>query len=79
MHVRLLEEMLLGKDPGARKDWGQEEKGATEDEMLGWHHRLSGHEFEKTPGVGEGQGSLVCCSPWGCKELDTTERLNCNK
>ena len=48
----------------------------TEDEMVGWHHRLKGCEFEQTPGDGEGQGSLVCCSPWGCKELDTTERLN---
>ena len=50
---------------------GQEEKGMTEDEMVGWHHLLSGHEFEQTPGDGEGQGSLVCCSPWGCKESDT--------
>ena len=48
----------------------------TEDEMVGWHHRPSGHEFEQTPGDGEGQGSLVCCSPWGHKELDTTEQLN---
>ena len=48
----------------------------TEDEMFGWHHRLGGHEFEQAPGVGDGQGSLVCCSPWGCKELDTTELLN---
>ena len=48
----------------------------TEDEMVGWHHQLYGHEFEKTPGVGDGQGSLACCSPWGCKELDTTEQLN---
>ena len=48
----------------------------TEDEMVQWHHRLNGHEFEKVSGVGDGQGSLVCCSPWGCKELDTTERLN---
>ena len=50
---------------------------ATEDEVVGWHHRLSGHEFEQTPGVGDGQGSLACCSPWGSKEMDTTERLNC--
>ena len=50
----------------------------TEDEMVEWHHRLNGHEFEQTPGDGERQGSLVCCSPWGCKELDTTERLNNN-
>ena len=49
-----------------------------EDEMFGWHHQLNGHEFEQTPGDGVGQGSLVCCSSWGCKELDTTERLNTN-
>ena len=55
---------------------GQEEKGPTEDEMAGWHHRLDGHEFECTPGVGDGQGGLACCGPWGRKELDTTERLN---
>ena len=60
----------------AGKDWRQEEKGMTEDEMVGWHHRLDWHEFEQVPGVGDGQGSLACCSPWGCKELDTTERLN---
>ena len=60
----------------AGRDWGQEEKGATEDEMAGWHHRLNGHEFEQSRGVGDEQGSLVCCIPWGCKELDTTERLN---
>ena len=52
------------------------EKGMTEDEMVGWHHRCDGHEFEKAPGVGDGQGSLTCCNPWGCKESDTTERLN---
>ena len=63
---------LTGKDPDAGKDWRQEEKGMTENEMIGWHHRLSGHEFEQTLGVGDGQGGLVCCSPWGCKELDTT-------
>ena len=63
---------LIGKDPDARKDWGQEEKEATEDKMVGWHHRLNGHEFEKTLGDSEGQGSLVCCSPWGHKESDTT-------
>ena len=67
---------LLGKDPDARKDWRQEEKGTTEDEMAGWHHRPDGQEFEQTPGVGDGQGSLACCSPWGRKESDTTERLN---
>ena len=60
------------------KDWRQEEKGTREDEMVGWHHRLNGHEFEQTLGDGEGQGSLVCCSPWGHKESDTTERLNRN-
>ena len=67
---------LIGKDPDVGKDWRQEEKGTTEDEMVGWHHRLDGHEFEQAPGVGDGQGSLVCCSPWDCKESDTTERLN---
>ena len=67
---------LTGKDPDAGKDWRQEEKGTTEDEMVGWHHRLNGHEFEQVPGVGDGQGSLAWCSPWGCKESDTTERLN---
>ena len=55
---------LTGKDPNGGKDWGQEKKGMTEDEMVGWHHRLDGHEFEQTPGDSEGQGSLVCCSPW---------------
>ena len=64
----------LMKDPDAGKDWRWEEKGMTEDEMVGWHYRLNGDEFEQAPGVG--QGSLVCCSPWGCKELDMTERLN---
>ena len=52
---------------------GQEEMGTTEDEMVGWHHRLNGHEFEQAPGVGDGQESLACCNPWGCKESDTTE------
>ena len=65
---------LIGKDPG--KDWRQEEKGMTEDEMVGWHHRLSKHEFEQAPGVGNGQGSLVCCSPWGGKVSNMTEQLN---
>ena len=64
---------LIGKDPDAGEDWGQEEKGPTEDEMVGWHHRLYGHEFEQAPGVGNGQGSLACCSPWGLKESDMTE------
>ena len=58
---------LIGKDPDAGKDWRQEEKGMTEGEMVGWHHQLNGHEFEQTLGDGEGQESLVCCSPWGCK------------
>ena len=66
----------IGKDPDAGKDWGQEEKGTTEDEIVGWHHRLDGHGFGWTPGVGDGQGSLVCCSSWGRKESDTTEGLN---
>ena len=67
---------LTGKDPDAGKDWRQEEKGMTKDEMVGWHHWLSGHEFQQGPGVGDGHGSLVCCSPWGHKDLDTTEWLN---
>ena len=65
----------IGKDPDAGKDWRQE-KGTTEDEMVGWHHQLDGHEFEQALGVGDGQESLVCCSPRGRKESDTTERLN---
>ena len=60
----------------AGKDGGQEEKGVTEDEMVGWHHRLNGHEFEQTLGDSGGHGNLACCSPWGCKELDTTENDN---
>ena len=67
---------LIGKDPDAGKDWGQEEKGTTEDEMVGWHHLLNGCEFEQTLGNSEGQGSLGCCSLWGHKESDTTEWLN---
>jgi len=67
---------LIGKDSDAGRDWGQEEKGMTEDEMAGWHHRLDGRESEWTLGVGDGQGGLACCNSWGCKELDTTERLN---
>ena len=67
---------LIGKDPDAGRDWGQEEKGTTEDEMVGWHHRLDGRESEWTPGVGDGQGGLTCCSSWGRKESDRTERLN---
>ena len=69
---------LVRKDPDAGKDWRKEEKGTTEDEMVGWHHWLNGHEFEQAPGDGEGQGSLVCCSPWGRKESNTTEWLNSN-
>ena len=67
---------LISKDPDAGKDWRQEEKGATEDEMVGWHHWLKGHEFEWTPGVADRQGSLACCSSWGRKESDMTEWLN---
>ena len=70
---------LIGKDPdagGGGGGWGQEEKGTTEDEMVGWHHRLDGHEFGWTPGAGDGQGGLACYSPWGHKESDMTERLN---
>ena len=67
---------LIWKDPDAGKDWGQQEMGTTEDEMVGWHHQLNGHGFGCTPRVGDGQGSLACCSSWDCKELDTTERLN---
>ena len=67
---------LIGKDPDAGKDWRQEEKGMTEDEMVGWHHQLNGHNFEQAPGDGERQGSLACCIPWGRKELDMTEWLN---
>ena len=67
---------LIGKDPDAGKDWRQEEKGMTEDEMVGWHHWLDGHEFEQVPGVGDRQGSPACCSPWGLKESDMTEQLN---
>ena len=69
---------LIGKASDAGKYWGQEEKGVTEDEMAGWHHQLNGHESEQTPEDSEGQESLACCSPWGCKELDTTVRLNNN-
>ena len=66
---------LIGKDPDAGKDWGQEEKGTTEDEMVGWHHWLNGCEFEQTLGGG-GQWSLACCSPWGCKDSGTAKQLN---
>ena len=67
---------LIGKDPDSGRDWGQEEKGTTEDEMAGWHHWLKGCEFEWTPGVGDGQGGLACYNLWGRKESDTTEWLN---
>ena len=67
---------LIEKAPNAGKDWRQEEKRSTEDEMVGWHHRLDEEEFEQPPGVGDGLGSLACCSAWGHKELDTTEWLN---
>ena len=67
---------LIWKDPDAGKDWGQEEKGTTEDEMAGWHHQLNGHEFGWSPGVGDGQGGLACWNSWGCKVSDTTECLN---
>ena len=67
---------LIGKDSDAGRDWGQEERGMTEDEMAGWHHWLDGHESEWTPGIGDGQGGLACCDSWGHKESDTTERLN---
>ena len=67
---------LIGKDPDARKDWRREEKGTTEDEMVGWHHWLNGHGFGWTPAVGDGQGGLACCGSWGHKESNTTEWLN---
>ena len=70
---------LIGKDPDARKDWRQEEKGMIEDEMVGWHHRLNGQEFKHGLGISDGQGSPVCCSSWGCKESDTSEQLNWTK
>ena len=67
---------LIGKDSDAGRNWGQEEKGMTEDEMAGWHHRLNERGFGWTPGVGDGQGGLACCNSWGRKESDTTEKLN---
>jgi len=67
---------LIRKDPDAGKVWRREEKGTTEDEMVGWHHWLDGHEFEQAPGVGDGQGGLACCSPWGHKVSDTIKWLN---
>ena len=67
---------LIGKDPDGGRDWEQEQKRTTKDKMAGWHHQLYRHEFEWTPGVGDGQGGLACCDSWGLKESDTTERLN---
>ena len=67
---------LIGKDPDSGKDWRQEKKRTTEDEMVAWHHRLDAHEFGWTPEVGDRQGGLACCDSWDCKESDTTERLN---
>ena len=67
---------LISKDLDAGKDWGQAEKGTTEDEMVGWHHWLNGHKFGWTPGIGDGQGGLACCSPWGHRRSVTTEQLN---
>ena len=67
---------LTGKDPDAGKDGGQEEKGTTENEIVGWPHLHNGHEFGHIPGDSDGQGSLACCSPWGHKESDMTEKLN---
>ena len=74
--LTVMKNWLIWKDPDAGKDWRQEEKGTIEDEMVEWHHWLNGHEFEQAPGVGDGQGSLACCSPWGRKELNMTEWLN---
>jgi len=74
--VTWCEELTTGKDPDAGKDGRQEEKGTAEVEMVGWHHQLNGHEFEQIPGVGDGLGSLVCCSPWDHKESNVTECLN---
>ena len=72
----LAKSWLIGKDSDAGRDWGQEERGATEDEMAGWHHWLDGCESEWTTGVSDGQGGLTCCDSWGCKESDMTDRLN---
>ena len=67
---------LIGEDRDAGKDWRQEDKGMAEDEMVEWHHQLDGHGFEQAQGVGDGQGGLVCCTSWGCKESDMTDQLN---
>ena len=74
-----MKSLLIRIDPDDGKDWRQEKKGMTEDEMVGWHHWLNGHEFEQAPGDSEGQGSLACCSPWGLQESDMTEWLNWTK
>ena len=74
----LMQSQLIRKDSDAGKDWRQEEKGTIEDEMVRWQHWVNEHEFEQAPEDGKGQGSLVCCSSWGCKELDTTKQLNNN-
>ena len=71
-----MKSQLIGIDHGSGKDWGQEEKGMTEDEMARWHHGLDGRDSEWTPGVGDGQGGLACCDSWGCNESDMTEQLN---
>ena len=76
LEFRDMTSQLIEKGPDAGKDWGEKEKGATEDKMVGWHHWLNGHEFEPTLGNSEGQGGLACCSPWSCKELDLTDWLN---
>ena len=76
MYILRGSKVNIGKDSNAGRDWGQEEKGTTEDEMAGWHHWLDGRKSEWTPGVGDGQGGLACCGSWGRKESDTTERLN---
>ena len=78
MASEFVKSKLIGKDPDAGKEWRQEEKGATEDEMVGWHHWFNGHEFEQTPLGDEGQGSLERCSPWDRRESDTTDELNKN-
>ena len=75
-HLMRRKSWLIGKDSNAGRDWGQEEKGTTEDEMAGWHHWLDGRESGWTLGVGDGQGGLACCDSWGRRESDTTERLN---
>ena len=73
VHLMRRDDSLEKTDAG--RDWGQEEKGTTEDEMVGWHHWLDGHESKWTPGVGDGQEGLACCNSWGCKESDMTEQL----